>query len=73
MQMANLAGKEDALEQNAVVMGVVRCGLCGRKLCEIDLYAGSIRIKCRCGRINIFSHVNSHVKSESLEDRIKKH
>ena len=53
--------RDDTVELQAVVMGVVmgvvRCGFCGRKLCEVDLQVGSIRIKCKCGKVNTFSHV----------------
>ena len=47
---------DEAKEASPVFEGRIRCGKCNKRLYEVELQTGTVKIKCRvCGYMNTLS------------------
>lgn len=52
-------------------MTEIKCSSCGKKLAEANIRQGELRIKCKCGTLNIVA-AELDVKTESYTEKISK-
>jgi phage FluMu protein Com len=52
-------------------MTEIKCTNCGKKLAEANVQQGELRIKCKCGTVNIVK-AETEPKTESYTERVGK-
>ena len=52
-------------------MTEIKCSNCGKKLAEANIKQGELRIKCKCGTVNIVA-AETEVKTESYTEKVSK-
>jgi phage FluMu protein Com len=51
-------------------MSDIKCVSCGKKIGEASIQQGELRIKCKCGTVNVVKAETE--KQESFTDRVSK-